>query len=240
MRFQIVEHPWPVSDKFLIPVGAIIDGATTATGLELRWQGQVLPTQCLPINAAPADGLAAEALQRQYAGDPRLRAIAPIPAAAKPPAAVPAMPPAMPAQLGTFRWTLSAPWAAGSVYLEAGVILDGVERNGELVSVHCGSVAVPLPLPFEASPLTQAAADMMAKWYPFDLPLLRPGPGVVIRPWPGGALTAAEAAYDHALAGLDGLRAEAKAIAPALAALAERLKAYAKARAKQATLRRGL
>jgi hypothetical protein len=132
---------------------------------------------------------------------------------------------------GTFLWQLLAPWAAGSVYIDAGAVITGVERPaGILAGVHCGSVALPLPLPLEASPQTQAAADIMAQWYPFDLGSLRPGPGIVIRPWPADALTAAEAAYDHALAELDGLRAEAKALAPELATLAQQLAEYSQQR----------
>jgi hypothetical protein len=88
----------------------------------------------------------------------------------------------------------------------------------------------------EASPQTQAAADVMALWYGVDaLHLLKPGPGVVIRPWPKDALTAAEADYDHARAQLDAVAAEARALGPALAELNARVNAYAATQAQAPT-----
>jgi hypothetical protein len=86
-----------------------------------------------------------------------------------------------------YQWSLLGPWHSGAgpnQHLEAGSVIDGqADRYDELVSASCRGQPVPLPLPMEASPLTQDAADMSAKWHPDHLHLLKPGPGVVIRPY---------------------------------------------------------
>jgi hypothetical protein len=126
-------------------------------------------------------------------------------------------------------------------HLDAGATIVGVERNGTLVGARCGSMPVPLPLPPEAMPLTQAAADMSARWHPEFLHLLKPGPGVVIRPWPpGDAVTAAEVDYDHALAALDALIAEHRAFGAELAAKGQRWDAVLAEAPAPAVNRRGM
>jgi hypothetical protein len=86
----------------------------------------------------------------------------------------------------SYQWALLTDWHSGAgpnQHLEAGSVIDGqADRYGDLVSASCRGAPVPLPLPLEASPQTQDAADMMAQWHgPEAFHLIRPGPGVVLR-----------------------------------------------------------
>jgi hypothetical protein len=186
MQWTITEHPWPITDKLLIPPGSVIDGVTDKHGhfVGLKWNGQLLPTQSLPQNIVPADEAAAKHLwgSHSHIG---IRPVAPLP----PPAptvpapsiaAVPLAPsPTPPA------WSLLTDWAAGSgpgEHVPAGSVLQGVtDKYGKLTGIRWGSATFRPHLPREAMALDQQAADELVRQH-WEFPhLLRALPPAVIR-----------------------------------------------------------
>jgi hypothetical protein len=144
------------------------------------------------------------------------------------------------------RWKLLTDWAASSAaggHIPAGEIIEGVkDKSGRLARLLWNRHYFDTALPLEALALDQAAADELARQHPDWLHRLSALPPAVIRPWPGFAMTAAEADYDHALAALDAAIAEHRAFGAALAAMGERWAAVAQAQAqgKASLNRRGM
>jgi hypothetical protein len=59
MRWQLVDHGWPV-DQWYVPVGTVIDGN------DLRWNGSVVLPTPLPLNAYALDDEAFEQMRAWY------------------------------------------------------------------------------------------------------------------------------------------------------------------------------
>jgi hypothetical protein len=90
----------------------------------------------------------------------------------------------MPTDQLTMRWKLLSDWpAGGNTFVPAGEILEAPIRRGTMVGPPTWNGSpLPTPLPLEASPLDQPAADYMSRTYPHFLHRIIPGaPGVVIR-----------------------------------------------------------
>jgi hypothetical protein len=77
--------------------------------------------------------------------------------------------------MAELKFRLLGDWpATGSVCIPAGTEIDGnnPEWNG---------IRLPTPLPIDAMALTQDAADVLCRWYPEHLHLLRCESGITIR-----------------------------------------------------------
>jgi hypothetical protein len=186
MKWQIITHPWPVGDKVLINPGEVIDGAMTAAGLELRWRGQLLPTQSLPQNIVPTDDEALRHLQRYGTCEAhRLGQISPLPP--PPPGTPKPSIAAVPRPLAPTppAWQLLTDWAAGSgpgQHVPAGEILQGVcDRYGSLVAIRWRDQTFGTALPMEACALDQKAADELSRQHGERLFMLRAVRPAVIR-----------------------------------------------------------
>jgi hypothetical protein len=187
MKFQITDHDWPAGANLNIPAGAIIIGTSDKSGtVELRWNGQLLPSPALPINCVACDPEALAYLQRWHSGEPhRHRPISPLPppapATPKPSiAAVPRPPtPTPPA------WQLWADWHASAGpngHVPAGEILQGVtDKYGTLTGIRWRDQTFGTALPMEACAMDQQAADELSRQHPEHLYLLRAQSPAVIR-----------------------------------------------------------
>jgi hypothetical protein len=179
-QWQITDTPRPAGTNLLIGPGEVIDGITDKRGnvVELRWRGQLLPSQALPINVVACDPEALAYLQLWHSGEahrhkpitplPPPAPLTPVPTVAAVPTPAPPTPPA---------WQLLTDWSAGSgpsQHIAAGEILRGItDRYGALTAIRWRDQTFGTALPMEAMALDQAAADELSRQHPERLFLLR-------------------------------------------------------------------
>jgi hypothetical protein len=189
-QWQITETHWPVGDKLLIPAGEVIDGVVNKQGqlVGLKWRGQELPTMSLPINVAPCDQAAADAMWLWHSSSPhRLRPISPLPEPAPLPAVSVVTPPPAPSPPTPPSWQLLTDWHASALHhIPQGDIVQGVtDKYGKLTGFRWRGETLPVAstaLPREAMALDQLAADELSRQHPDALFLLRAVSPAVIRP----------------------------------------------------------